>query len=90
MRNSKLRIIANIVVFAGVFLFPWWLTFLLAVVALFNIEWYIEIIIASFLLDVLYSIPINLYWGHEFVLTLVAIIAFIVSGPIKRRLIFYT
>lgn len=55
MDHFLIRIGANIVIFASIFLFPWWFPVALALVCLFLFENYFEILLVGLFLDVLYA-----------------------------------
>lgn len=83
------RLLQNAALIASILFLPWWVSLLASVIFLFNIENYYEIIGAGFLLDVLYGAPTAGFYGLEFAMTLSASLIFLISGPLKRRLIFY-
>lgn len=83
-----LRLIFSITMFASVFLCPWWITSILAVIVLFVWEAY-EVIGAGFLLDAVYASQVPLFFSIEYIFTIASILFFITIHLLKKRLIVY-
>ena len=72
--------VAIIIVFTATTL-PWWVSLLIAIVCTFYFNSYYEIIAFGFFMDTIF--------GSSFFLTIVTILIFILSFPIKNRISFY-
>lgn len=83
------RSIFDIALLLSLFILPWWCTLILAVIFLFLIEPYYEIIVVGFILDSLYNAPVGFLLHFQFVLTLFCLIMILLSDLLKRRLTFY-
>ncbi len=84
------RFVSDILLLFSIIVMPWWLTVLFVIVLLFYFESFYEAIIAGFLIDFTYSIPTELLFGFRFIFTALFVILFLLSGPLKRRLRYYS
>lgn len=84
-----LRVLSFFVIISSVFFAPWWLSFVLYVVALFLFENFYEGILALSLIDLLYGIPEIKFYNFPLVSTLFAVIFFCFVSWLKRYLSFY-
>ena len=82
------RIVLSIIFFLGIFLFPWWLSALIALLLLIRYTAY-EVLLGGVLFDVLYSAGAGAFFGVPYVGTLFATALFIVFFYFKRSLIWY-
>lgn len=81
-----LRILANLLVLASVFILPWWTLFLLSIFFLFYFHLYLEAVLAAWFFDILYSTEswfLGMYW-----VTFVMFLIFLLSEFLKRKIIF--
>lgn len=83
------RLIIDVFLFLGIFIFPWWFVFICAGCALFYFSSFYEILFLGIIVDSLYNAPIVAFLHVEFVVTILAIILFIFSEVLKRRLRIY-
>lgn len=83
-----LRVIFNILMLMSVLFLPWWVTAIIAVGFLYKFRAY-EIILWGVFADVLYSSSVISFYNIEFVFTIGAIVFFILSYFIKKKLMFY-
>ncbi|MFZ2038830.1 MAG: hypothetical protein WAV11_02745 [Minisyncoccia bacterium] len=84
-----MRVIAGTFLFLSVFLAPWWLTVILAIIGLFLFDNYLEAVIAVIFLDVLYNTyPALSFSAWKF--SLLFLLLFILIKPLKSRLKFYS
>jgi len=82
------RILIDILLFAALFMMPFWLTALGALVCLFVFENFYEIIIVGIMLDGLYGTPMR-FVPIPAVYTLSASALFIARTLLKKHLKFY-
>ncbi len=87
--NIALRIIVDIVLFISIFTAPWWLTIALAIVSLFIIHGFYEVLIIAVLLDGFHGVPGVSFFGYNLFFTTVISVAFVLTTLIKPRLNFY-
>jgi hypothetical protein len=83
------RIIIDIIIFIAALTLPWWTSILLALFFLFYFSSFYEILAVGFILDCLYAQPQSWLFHFNFALTLLCIIVFLISIPLKRSLSFY-
>ncbi len=84
------RILVDIVLLLGIFWLPWWIVFLAGIVCLFIFKSFYEVIILGLLIDSLYNAPVAQFYHFHFVITIVALIFFIISVIVKNKLRFYS
>lgn len=72
------------------FIFPWWVGFGVAIIALLYFHNYYEIVGLGIVIDSLYNAPVERFYHFQFVITTVAIVLMIVVAYIKPRLRFYS
>ncbi|MSU55363.1 MAG: hypothetical protein EXS46_02365 [Candidatus Taylorbacteria bacterium] len=84
---SKKRAVADILILLSVFIFPWWVTFIVATICLFIFKNFYEIFVFGILIDILYGIPIRRLPIPVFY-TLLATIEYIVVAPLYLKLKF--
>lgn len=83
---TQIRIIADVILVISVFLWPWWVSSILCIAAIFYFRDFYEALIFGLFMDSVYSLP-EYAWG--FLFTLSAALVFIVSFSLKKRLKFY-
>ncbi len=86
LKNKRVWIDAFI--FVALFVGPWWLAFVAAVIAAFSFHWFIELVILGVLLDALYSAPVAWFGNFPYAMTLIALIVFTAVVLIKPFLRF--
>lgn len=84
-----IRIIADIFLFLGIFIFPFWLVFIFGLIFSFFFKNFYEFLIASVLLDVFYGGAKNLTYMIPFALSLVSLILYLIITWLKDRLLLY-
>lgn len=77
------RCIADVFLFAAVVIVPWWLVFPVALFLVFYFERYYEALLAAFIFDLLYGIPLRMLFGFPFLATFVFILFFYAAENIK-------
>ncbi|MBI4691909.1 MAG: hypothetical protein HY773_00465 [Candidatus Terrybacteria bacterium] len=83
------RIVCDIVLFASLFLAPWWGTAILAVVFMVLFRHYWEGVVAAVFIDTLYSIPNTKIYGRFGIFTISTIILFFILNIIKKKIRFF-
>ncbi len=83
------RILADILLFASALFLPWWITILAAFACFFLFQYFVELIIIGFLLDVLFGVPLPRFGGFQFVLSVISVLFFGVGTFLKRRMRVY-
>ena len=86
--NLILRIVLDIILFLGVFIFPFWLMLILAFVGLLYFRNFYEFIAVFVVLDFLYAAPEKRFGGSVFVLTVVSTIVYFSVNFLKKKTIF--
>jgi len=81
-----LRLILSFALLISIIIFPFWLNIIFAIFLTLYFDQYYEVIVAGFLLDFTYSIPIESFFGFRFIYALIFTIIFLISGPLKLRL----
>ncbi|HUD04087.1 MAG TPA: hypothetical protein VMR73_01180 [Candidatus Paceibacterota bacterium] len=79
------RLLINLVILVFFFTLPWWCTAVACIAALFLVPPFWEIILWAFFADMFYGIHGYLY-GIPFFATIMAIILFLLSLPIQKRI----
>lgn len=80
------RLILNIILIISIIILPFWFNILFIIFLTFYFEEYYEAIIAGFLMDFIYSIPTESFFGFRFVYALIFTLIFLASGPLKIRI----
>ncbi len=77
------RLSANLIIAIALVTLPWWAAALLAVIfaVLFD---FLEIVFYGVVLDILYAVPYNFFWGHIFLIS--AIVLYALSALIRPNL----
>jgi hypothetical protein len=82
------RVIFNILMLGSILFLPWWVTAIIAVGFLFKFKAY-EVILWGVFADILYSSPAPSFYNIEFLFTIGAVVFFVLTYFIKKRLMFY-
>ncbi len=82
------RIIADIVLFLGIFFLPWWVTVILTFIFIILFRWFWEGIIAMLFIDSLYSLPDVKFYGHFGIFIVSAVILLLIIENLKTRIRF--
>ena len=88
-KKIKKRIIVDAILMVLVFIFPWWVTFVIAAVLSFIFETFIEAAAVGLILDSLYGVPGNGLFGFQYTLTAVMGLLLLISRFLKSRMVFY-
>jgi len=83
-----LRVIFNILMLGSILFLSWWVTAIVAIGFLFKFRAY-EIILWGIFADVLYGASVPSFYNIEFLFTIGAIVFFILSYFLKKKLMFY-
>ncbi len=89
MKKTLLRIGADILLVAGLFLFPWWVWLVLAFASVATIDRHYELVVLGVLADAAYRGGSSLMGGHFFFLAATTFFV-VISVILKPRLKFYT
>ncbi len=81
-----LRILAAAVLGGSVLYLPWWVGAGEALIFFFVFENYVEMLLAAFFADLLYSVPLPQFGRFEFILSLSALALFVLLGLLKKQL----
>lgn len=88
-KKNLIRLVSSIFILTSIIWGYWWMTWILAVIFVFYFPLYFEVIFFGIIYDALYGLKINSLWNIDYMFTLVAIVLFIISFIIRRRLIIY-
>lgn len=80
------RVIFGIFLIISAFIFPWWVSAILAVIGLFYFENLYEVIFVGIIIDSLYGGIIE-FFGFDFIFTAMSIILFFIMSKIKQNLL---
>lgn len=83
------RLFMDLVLLVSLFVMPWWLTLLAAITFVFFFEYYIEALLIALLIDTMYGFGNTMVTGLRVPAFSSAVLVYLVSVPLKRRLIFY-
>ncbi len=72
----------DIILLLSVFIFPWWLTAVLAVAILFYLKSFKELVIFGLLLDI--------YYGFDYRFTIISVLVLLSSFYLKKRFKFFS
>ncbi len=81
-----MRILSDLFLLLAIFLLPWWMVVIFAIVILFYTDKYYEFIVAGFFMDVLYGNEVVSLNHFNFVYFATAIILYIVLNKLKKLL----
>ncbi|MBI5005325.1 MAG: hypothetical protein HZC03_01845 [Candidatus Lloydbacteria bacterium] len=84
-----MRIIFDSILFISLFIVPWWASFIFALAGVFFFADFYEIVLAGFIVDMLYDGGNSAFFGTRFLSTLVGLLLFAGGSFIKKRLVFY-
>ena len=83
------RIIADIVLFMGMVIFPWWLSIIMAVLFSLIFKSYFEVMIWGIASDILYGASLKILFNQSFFYTALSVIIFSLTYFARKRLSFY-
>ncbi len=83
------RTISGIIVFLSIVYGYWWITWLLAIILLFYIPNYYEIIAWGIVYDALYGAKLPMFYNIKYIFTIFSITIFLISFYLRKRLIIY-
>ncbi len=86
------RILFSVALFISILFLPWWISLLLALLFLFMIERYYEIVVFGLAMDILYSSSMSLVLGLFHIPLVFFLCSIILLGCVellKTKLIFY-
>lgn len=86
---TSVRIIIDIILIIAAFTLPWWIAIGIGAVLLFVFRVYGELVVLGLIVDTLYNAPVDRFYHIQFLITICAIVAVILSIQIKARLRFY-
>ena len=88
-KNRAQRIIFNIMLVLSTIYLPWWITLPMTLCGLFLFDRFYEYFLVGILMDTLYGVPLEKFYGIWFVFTLILSIAYVTIGKLKRSIRFY-
>lgn len=83
------RAFFDIILFLSIFLFPWWVALVLAIIGLFMFQSFYEFLLVSIVLYLLYSIPKLSFINSSILVYLAIIIFYLFAQYLRRRMIIY-
>jgi hypothetical protein len=86
MNTLSKRILLSALIIFSLLLFPLWITALLVIAGILAFNWFVEAVIAGFLMDSLYGVPISFFHGYIFIATLVAAVILAIAQYVKPKL----
>lgn len=85
-----LRILLDILIFASIFYFSWWVTLVFVIIGILSFKNFYESIVAGLFFDLLYGTPAVEFSGIWFVYTMAfSAIYFLCEKKLKKNLRFY-
>ena len=86
MRRILARSVFLLLMLAGIFLFPWWLSAIVALAGSIMFKPYYEVLLAGLIYDLLYAAPTDKFFGFVFVGLAAAFLFFIAGIFINRHI----
>ncbi len=80
------RIILDILLFLSIFILPFWLTVILALICLFLFDSFYEILPVFLFIDLLYGTNESRYFGFTLVSLVLALLLVVITNSIKKKL----
>ena len=80
------RILADALLVAFALFLPWFATLALGSLFFFFFDSFFELIVAGFLMDLLFGVPLLRFGGFQFVLSLGALLLTLVLYPLRARM----
>lgn len=87
--NLKIRIILNILIMVAIAVFPWWFSVALIIFGIFTFKSFYEAIFFGMVIDSVYGVHKNLFFGYNFVFILLFLILITFVEWMKKRLRVY-
>ena len=78
------RIFVDIILFASMFIFPWWIPAIISIVAAILLQNFLEIIVLAALYDFMYASSMGILGGLQFPVTIAACIVYIALSVLKK------
>jgi hypothetical protein len=82
------RIVIDLMLLVVLFLFPYWLSLIIAVIATIFFPYFIELVILSFFIDSIYSADYSYFLNFHFTVTLISIFIFFATNQFKQITVF--
>ena len=83
------RVLAHSALFISLSFFPWWMTLIVALGALFLVRNFYEIVFWGIATDLLYGVPVRSFFGVNIIFTASFLAAYVGAEFLKRRLRLY-
>lgn len=83
------RIVFDTFLLFSIFIFPWWVSFVLAVVGFFVFKKYFEYIATCIVLFLLYSYDNGTFWTTEIFLAIFTTFSYVAMMVLKQNIIYY-
>jgi hypothetical protein len=80
------RVLFGIFLIISAFIFPWWISIILACIGMFKFKNLYEVIVVGIIIDSMYGLNLSIF-GFEFVFSLILIISFYLISILKDRVL---
>lgn len=84
------RFFYGVLLFFGIFLFPFWIVFILALAGVFIFENYLEFFLVALLLDSTYGVPVEKFYGLSVAYLILSVPIYFLSSYLKNSIRAYT
>lgn len=86
MSKISQRILLDIVIVLSVFYLPWWISAILVAIGAFFFDKFYEIFFIGLLLDILYGVKTEKFYGVWFIFTVVFTLIYIIIKYFKKNI----
>ena len=83
------RLIANVILFASLLFLPWWITIVIALIAVFVYNVFYELILWGVVGDLLYGAGVASFYALTSFLSTGALVLFLTAQYLKEKIRFY-
>lgn len=83
------RVIFDVFLVAFIFLLPWWIVLILSIIGLFIFKSFYEFIVASIIIYLLYSVPLDTFFNKSIFVYAGIIIFYLIAEYLRRHIILY-
>ncbi len=85
-KSLPLRLATGFLLSVGTLFLPWWFMLLCIVPLFFVFDYYFELCLLAFLMDVLYGSPLPHFGRFEFVFSIGSLLIYLILTVIKKRI----
>ena len=87
MKNKLfLRIVLDFVIFGSAMTGAWWILFPVGIICAWHYKKFFEFPLAALAFDAVYAAPRNIFFGFEYIYSLIAVILFIIIVFLKSKI----